>query len=303
MAIDWTTVRVHILWGERKRCELHWRLGRRSPDSAMVRWKYSIWFVWTGRGTVQLGRNLIPLRTGLCLWMRPGGTYNVEQDPEDRLGVTAVHFDLLDSEGRQVVPGQGFPPEVHDLPDVMYADALLKRVVELLGEDDENWRGEVPDSPDKEIATLLLSGLLRDIDMRSEHLDYLQQDCATRVRRNTMLCLAARIRENSGEMPSIKELADEAGYTPDHFARVFESVLGVSPQAYAVQMRINRARQLLVTTDMSISEIADALGYQDVFFFSRQFKQKVGTPPSQYRRQALGLSLTSGEPDSSVTSA
>jgi AraC-like DNA-binding protein len=276
MAIDWNSVKARILWGERTRCEPSWRLGRRGPDSSTVVSKYSLWFVWAGRGTVQLRHSLVPLRTGICLWMRPGGKYLVEQDLEDRLGVSAVHFDLVDPEGRQVAPDEAFPPEVHDLPDVTFTDAVLKRVVELLGHLYEP-RSQVG-SPDKETATLLLTGLLH-------------QDGASRQRQHEMLRLAALIRENSGSLPSIKELADEAGYTADHFARLFESVVGQSPQAYAVQVRINRARQLLLSTDLSVSEIADALGYQDVFFFSRQFKQKVGVPPSRYRRHAAELSV------------
>lgn len=289
MAIDWNSVKARILWGERTRCEPSWRLGRRGLDSSTVVSKYSLWFVWAGRGTVQLKHGLVPLRTGICLWMRPSGKYCVEQDLEDRLGVSAVHFDLVDREGRQVVPDDAFPPEVHDLPDVTFTDAVLKRVVELLGHLYEP-RSQVG-SPDKETATLLLTGLLRDIDARSDQLSYLHQDGASRQRQHEMLRLAALIRENSGSLPSIKELADQAGYTADHFARLFESVVGQSPQAYAVQVRINRARQLLLSTDLSVSEIADALGYQDVFFFSRQFKQKVGVPPSRYRRHAAELSV------------
>lgn len=289
MAIDWGCVRVRILWGERARCEMHWRLGRRGPDSATVTQKYSLWYVWAGRGTVQLRSHTVPLRAGVCLWMRPGGQYIVSQDADDRLGVSAVHFDLIDAAGRQVLPGEAFPPEVHDLPDVTYVDAVLKRVVELLGHIYEP-RAQV-DSPDKETARLLLTGLLRDIDSRSEQLGYLYQDGAARRRQQEMLRVAALIRENPGTAPSVKQLAAQAGYTADHFGRVFESVIGLSPQAYAVQVRIDRARQLLLSTDLTVNEIADALGYQDVFFFSRQFKQKVGVPPSQYRRHAAELSL------------
>jgi len=289
MAIDWNAVKVSIFWGERVRCEPGWRLGRRGPENSSVAWKFSLWYVWAGRGHVTLNNSLVPLQGGMCLWMRPGRTYLVEQNLEERLGVSVVHFDLLDSAGRQLVPGDAFPPEVHDLPDVTFTDAVLKRVVELVGTvHDERWR---VDSPDKQTAALLFTGLLRDIDARSDQLSYLSQDSSVRKRQHLMLRLAALLRENSGMMPSVRELADEAGYTADHFARVFESVVGQSPQAYAVQVRIDRARQLLLSTDLSIKEIADALGYQDVFFFSRQFKQKVGIPPSHYRRYAAELSV------------
>ncbi len=288
MAIDWNAIKVSIFWGERVRCEPGWRLGRRGPENSSVAWKFSLWYVWAGRGQVKLGGHLIPLQPGMCLWMRPGGMYPVEQELEERLGVTVVHFDLLTPNARQLAVDDRFPPEVHDLPDVTFTDAVLKRVVELVGTIwEERWR---VDSPDKHTARLLFTGLLRDIDTRADQLSYLHRDSSTRKRQNLMLRLAALIRENSGMMSSVRDLANEAGYTADHFARVFESVVGQSPQAYAVQVRVDRARQLLLSTDLSIKEIADALGYQDVFFFSRQFKQKVGIPPSHYRRHAAELS-------------
>jgi AraC family transcriptional regulator of arabinose operon len=53
---------------------------------------------------------------------------------------------------------------------------------------------------------------------------------------------------------------------------------------FAIRQRVQRAQQLLRGSSMQISEIADALGYVDVYFFSRQFKQATGVSPSTYRR-------------------
>jgi len=79
-------------------------------------------------------------------------------------------------------------------------------------------------------------------------------------------------------------MASQAGYSPDHFSRLFKRILGISPQAHAIRVRIDRARQLLIESSLTISQIADALGYDDVFFFSRQFKARTGQTPGQYRQ-------------------
>ena len=50
--------------------------------------------------------------------------------------------------------------------------------------------------------------------------------------------------------------------------------------------KISAAKQLLVRRDLNISQIADALGYSDVHYFSRRFKQLTGMPPSQYAAMA-----------------
>jgi len=54
-------------------------------------------------------------------------------------------------------------------------------------------------------------------------------------------------------------------------------------QSYIIRMRIERAEHLLVHTGMNVTEVADALGYRDIFFFSRQFKQYTGKSPSEIR--------------------
>jgi AraC-like DNA-binding protein len=86
------------------------------------------------------------------------------------------------------------------------------------------------------------------------------------------------------DMPSIESLAEHAGYSPAHFSRVFKTVMGVSPQQHLMQARIDRATQLLLETDWSINRIAQVLGYNDVFFFSRQFKRVTGKTPTAIRR-------------------
>ncbi len=99
--------------------------------------------------------------------------------------------------------------------------------------------------------------------------------------------IASRIRESPSDVPPITDLARQVGYSADHFSRVFRQVLGQSPQAYIVEQRVGRARQLLTESSLTVTQIADALGYESVYFFSRQFKAKSGISPSQYRRRNI----------------
>ena len=64
-------------------------------------------------------------------------------------------------------------------------------------------------------------------------------------------------------------------------------VTNMSPGNFVVHAHVQRARQLALETTMSMSQIADALGYRDVHFFSRQFKQWTGHSPRRLRRTAL----------------
>jgi AraC-like DNA-binding protein len=69
----------------------------------------------------------------------------------------------------------------------------------------------------------------------------------------------------------------------DHFSRVFAKVTGRRPQEWIIEARLARARQLLAETGLTVSQIAEALGFRDVFFFSRQFTQRTGQTPTAYR--------------------
>jgi AraC family transcriptional regulator, arabinose operon regulatory protein len=81
-----------------------------------------------------------------------------------------------------------------------------------------------------------------------------------------------------------EELAGEAGMSPRTFRRRFTAALGVSPRDYAITCRVGHARHLLGATDVPIKNIAEQLGYRDVFFFTRQFAHLTGVSPAAYRR-------------------
>ena len=88
---------------------------------------FDLWLVWAGRGRMRLSSGEIELRPGVCLWMRPGRIYPGEQDPNDRLGVSFVHFDLHDGSTGRRVEEAALPGELHSV-DPVYGEALLRQV-------------------------------------------------------------------------------------------------------------------------------------------------------------------------------
>ncbi|MEA4823677.1 MAG: AraC family transcriptional regulator [Clostridiaceae bacterium] len=69
--------------------------------------------------------------------------------------------------------------------------------------------------------------------------------------------------------------------------RAFKSIINMSPIAYVGFRRIEVARELLTSTSKSVGEIASAVGYQNIFHFSRQFHEAQGKSPTEYRRHAF----------------
>jgi AraC-like DNA-binding protein len=74
-----------------------------------------------------------------------------------------------------------------------------------------------------------------------------------------------------------------------HFSRVFTNVFGESPNTFVARLRIEKAKKMLITENFSISEICAKVGYSSVGSFSSLFSEKVGIPPSQYRRKLRNL--------------
>lgn len=76
-----------------------------------------------------------------------------------------------------------------------------------------------------------------------------------------------------------------AGVHPDHFTRLFRKTTGSSYVDFIANIRIAKAHERLLTTKDSLLEIARNVGYKDEFYFSRKFKQVVGTAPAIYRKK------------------
>ncbi|WP_368497976.1 helix-turn-helix domain-containing protein [Herbiconiux sp. A18JL235] len=91
------------------------------------------------------------------------------------------------------------------------------------------------------------------------------------------------LRENLTTTVSVLELAAVAGFSVSHFSARFRKVSGMGVVEYQKRLRSARARELLITTDASISDIAHTVGYDDPFYFSRHFRTINGVSPTAYR--------------------
>jgi AraC family transcriptional regulator len=85
---------------------------------------------------------------------------------------------------------------------------------------------------------------------------------------------------------SLDQLAAEACLSKYHFLRLFRQAYGLSPYQYIQELRIEKARDLLTDTVISVADIADILGFDNSQSFSRLFFQKMGLYPTQYRLQS-----------------
>mgnify|MGYP000604076563 CR=1 FL=1 len=98
------------------------------------------------------------------------------------------------------------------------------------------------------------------------------------------LVKALRYIENQADKANltIAEIASEIAMSPSHFAHCFTALYGQSPMQYRKQVRLDRARQALSTTNATVTEAAEAAGYASCSHFTRDFKAVFGLAPRQY---------------------
>lgn len=207
----------------------------------------------------------------MCFILSPGETPAATQNPRHRLVVFYAHFEPLDSAGKMIrpqemrLPGQGI-----DLTDRPFFDEQARRCAAYAALD-----GDL--LAHRQASLALVQMLL-----------YLWEEAS----RPTVNPLDRRLREigteirgNPGADWPIELQAKRACLSRSQYSRRFVRLYGISPTRFVIRSRLERATQLLSETDMTVREVADVLGYRDLFFFSRQYREYFGVTPGTVRRR------------------
>ncbi|RQB67212.1 AraC family transcriptional regulator [Pseudomonas aeruginosa] len=107
-------------------------------------------------------------------------------------------------------------------------------------------------------------------------------------RDESILALQDWIEANHAEPLGLERMAAQAGLALRTLKRRFGAATGLSPIRYLQQVRVDRAKKLLLATPLSIREIAYEVGYENVSFFVRLFRKEAGDTPSHWRGRVRG---------------
>jgi AraC-like DNA-binding protein len=111
------------------------------------------------------------------------------------------------------------------------------------------------------------------------------------------LCRARDLLSEAHDRPlSIEDVARDVQISPFHFIRQFEAVFGSTPHQFRIQSRLERAKHLLATGRMSVTEVCLEVGFTSLGSFSDLFTRRVGETPSAYRRRARAMVQVPGRP-------
>ena len=103
----------------------------------------------------------------------------------------------------------------------------------------------------------------------------------------TILGITRYMQEHLEEEINLNVLAEEFHLNPQYISQLFKSEIGVNFLAYLTNIRMEKAKKLLLTTSLSIADVSEQSGYGDYRVFTKVFKKSEGITPSQYRRDFL----------------
>jgi len=235
-------------------------------DGSAVRFNFDLWTILQGTGKLKAPEGTYDLKGGDCFILRGDQRYFATHDPDDPLSMIAVHYDYIDKKGDVFVP-----KHTHLYRHIEYMDFFTH----MLNHIEMAWTKN-----DLKTAELWLQTCLIEINRQDQEM-ILPSNKKTQFQHIQRIC--REISRYPAKNWQINNLASHLNCTPRHFGRLFKQITGISTQNYIMNARIEAAKGLLHSSNYTIGRIAERVGYSDIYYFSRQFKQKTGISPSQYR--------------------
>lgn len=126
--------------------------------------------------------------------------------------------------------------------------------------------------------------ILRSLEKKERLSDETQASQNDRMHQVVQLIMTY-MENNYAKDISIEQLATLYYVSPTYLSKIFKDLTGVSPINYLIQIRLKKAHELLTTDDLTVKEVAKAVGYEDAYHFSKSFKKHFGTSPSLVKKQ------------------
>ncbi|KYC43738.1 hypothetical protein WA1_00815 [Scytonema hofmannii PCC 7110] len=129
--------------------------------------------------------------------------------------------------------------------------------------------------------------------MQAEHLlRSANRDSTTSLRYQAVERVILAMHNYLDQTLSLEDMAEIATLSPYHFNRIFHQVTGIPPSQFLYALRLETAKRLLLTTQLSVTEVCYEVGYNSLGTFVTRFKQLVGLSPSHLRRFAKHFTLS-----------
>lgn len=246
-------------------------------------------YVHKGKGIILIGYNEYSAVTGDLFYCPPGVVNSIRADIDDPFLLTGINFDFTQNhrnnrllypiqkelfepdyvtEHVQFTDFEGFPDKINLARDTSIRE-LIYNMLKQYKEQKRFWELSTAGMLQTFIANVMQhviqkSGGGQEGCRGDEIIKFLTQNYMRNI--------------------TNQDIARCFHYHPDHINRIVYSYTGMTLKQYIIDLRIRAAIDLLLHTDLDISEIASEVGYENVYYFSRIFKKKTGYAPSCFRQ-------------------
>ena len=229
--------------------------------------RFNLWLVTTGRGELTINRKTFSLKRGDVFLHRNWEHQQGFSVSDELLTVPFIVFDWVSPNGSPISADKTPLLAAHIfLSDPSFIHELMSRCISNFS------------AGNLARASLWLHSALEEYKNKTEELTTLPglQSLAMRY-------LADTIRSCPAEKWTLAKMARTASYSVNHLLRLFKTEYKTTPIEFLICTRIEQAKSQLICSSNTISQIAENLGYPDIYTFSRQFKQKTGLTPTAFR--------------------
>lgn len=258
---------IYITWAGHRYCDEEHVIGPRVLDT------YKLLFIVNGKGYLKQGEHpLVSLNKGDIVILYPKERHHYYADPEDPWEIMWVSFNgnLCPT----LLKEAGFSQENYILSNAIThsIQRTLQTVINSLGDTDD---------VDRLCATgqlYILFAYLRQINENQKRRNYMsnQDPCVWKAIRF--------IEQNYYLNINVEMLCKHVNYSRSYLSRIFKTEMNMTIPEYTNAVRIQNAKNLLVDTNMPMSEISTSVGIHDAFYFSKLFKKITGQTPKEYRK-------------------
>ena len=238
-----------------------WRWKRSAGDH------FNLWLAIQGQGQFELDGKSLPFSAGTIFLFAPSTSFTASSTGSNRMINFSAH---IADNGQSQSLLNSFPKEpapVH-LRNFIWAAHLCRFLSEAFFFNPTGSEQVVVSGLELLLCSMRYESSLEPTDAVNERL----------------IQTVERIRRNPAAAYTVGEMADAAHLSETQFTRRFKKITGLTPNRFIVEERLGRAESYLRETDMTVQEIATRLGYQDIYFFSRQFRHFRGVPPTRIRK-------------------
>ena len=218
---------------------------------------------------MRIGESIVELHGGTGFLYGPNVPQHYYADRDDPWDIRWIHFTVhgMDS----ILQGRGeHEPWIFSWAGAARLDQLWSDLLNT----------HIP--PMQEEAVRISAILYEMITLSVHHAETIEGMPKMRLKDN-LTEVADWIRAHCDEPLTLEQMAFQANCSPSHFCRQFRRLMGKSPITYLIECRILRSKTMLVSTNLTIKEIAERIGFSSSSYFIHTFRKLEGITPEQFR--------------------